>query len=194
MNEACEKVPGAMAAVLGMGAAEIDRLLKGAPEVWVANYNCPGQTVISGTEAGIENGAQILKGGGAKRIIPLQVHGAFHSGLMLIAEQGLASFIAKTPLSESGIGFVMNATGGFVSSLEEIRKELVAQVTHSVRWEQGIIAIEKTKVDVYLEIGCGKTLSALNKKIGVAAPTFSVEKLADLDMVSNQLEVSCKLC
>ncbi len=196
MNEACEQTTGIMAAVLGMNAADIDAALRDAPEVWVANYNCPGQTVISGTKAGVENGCQLLKAAGAKRLIPLQVHGAFHSGLMQSAETGLAPFVEKAPLIDTNVGFVMNASGDFVSSLEEIRRQLISQVTHSVRWEQGVAAIEKHKVDLYLEIGCGKTLSGLNKKIGVAAPTLSVDKLADLEAALLQLEehFSCKHC
>jgi [acyl-carrier-protein] S-malonyltransferase len=196
MNEACEKVPGTMAAVLGMNAADIDVALQGAPEVWVANYNCPGQTVISGTKAGVENGCLILKAAGAKRLILLPVHGAFHSALMQSAEAGLAPFVEKAPLVQTNVGLVMNAPGDFVSSLEEIRLQLVSQVTHSVRWEQGIAAIEKQKIDLYLEIGCGKTLSGLNKKIGVTAPTISVDKLADLEVAVLQMEenYSCKPC
>ena len=196
MNEACERTAGTMAAVLGMEAVAIDAALKGASEVWVANYNCPGQTVISGTKAGVENGSNLLKAAGAKRIIPLQVHGAFHSGLMQSAERGLAPFVESAPLIDTNVELVMNAPGNFISSIEEIRKYLVAQVTHSVRWEQGIAAIEKRGVDLYLEIGCGKTLSGLNKKIGVAVPTISVDKLADLEAALTQIEEnhSCKHC
>ncbi len=196
MNEACEKVPGTMAAVLGMSAGEIDAALKGVPNVWVANYNCPGQTVISGTVDGVANGTQILKAAGAKRIIPLQVHGAFHSGLMRSAEEALAPFVAKAPLIESSIGFVMNAPGNFVVSLEEIRRQLVSQITHSVRWEQGIQAIDKKGVDLYLEIGCGKTLCGLNKKIGATAPSLSIDKLVDLEGSLRQIEedFACKPC
>ncbi|HEX2582906.1 MAG TPA: ACP S-malonyltransferase [Chlamydiales bacterium] len=196
MNEACERTAGTMAAVLGMNAADIDEALRGVPEVWVANYNCPGQTVISGTKEGVENGCQRLKAAGAKRLIPLQVQGAFHSGLMQSAEIGLAPFVERAPLLDSKVGFVMNASGDFVTSLEEIRRQLVSQVTHSVRWEQGIAAIEKRQTDLYLEIGCGKTLSGLNKKIGVAAPTLSVDKLADLEAAVSQIEEnsSCKHC
>lgn len=178
MNEACERVPGTMAAVLGMTADEIDAALQGAKDVWVANYNCPGQTVISGTKEGVENGTAVLKAAGAKRVIPLQVHGAFHSGLMQSAQDLLAPFIAAAPIVDSSIGFVMNASGNYAAG-DEVKGLLSKQVTHSVRWEQGIRAMKD--VELYLEIGCGKTLAGLNRKIGVTAPTMSIEKVADLE-------------
>ena len=189
MNEACEATKGAMAAVLG--TIDIDAVIKGIPDVWVANYNCPGQTVISGTVEGVEAASVALKNAGARRVVPLQVHGAFHSGLMKRAQDSLGPFIAKAPIVDSDVGFVMNASGDFVSSVDEIRKLLTLQVTHSVRWEQGILAIEKKKVDLYIEIGCGKSLSGLNKKIGVSVPTVSAEKLTDIDEVVSQLRSLC---
>ena len=188
MNQACESTHGTMAAVLGLGAKQIDEALMDSPSVWVANYNCPGQTVISGTKEGVELAAEKLKSVGAKRVIPLQVHGAFHSGLMQFAADELSPYIKQAPLTHSDVGFVMNESGGFVSDLNQIRDKLTLQVSHSVRWEQGILAIEKAGVDRYIEIGCGKTLAGLNKKIGVLSPTFSVDKLADRDELLRQLE------
>lgn len=189
MNEACESTKGTMAAVLG--TVDVEAAIKGIPDVWVANYNCPGQTVISGTQEGVEAASIALKNAGAKRVLPLQVHGAFHSGLMKRAQDSLAPYIAKAPIVDSDVGFVMNTSGDFVSSVDEIRKLLTQQVTHSVRWEQGILAIEKRKVDLYIEIGCGKTLAGLNKKIGVSVPTVSAEKLTDIDNVVSQLRSLC---
>ena len=182
MNDACEKVPGTMAAVLGLDAQGIAAVVKDLQGVWVANYNAPGQTVISGTKEGIEKAALILKERGAKRVIPLTVHGAFHSGLMQSAQDGLAPFVERAPLIESEIEFVMNVPGGFVTNLEEIRRNLIAQVTQSVRWEQGIEAMKANGVDFFLEIGCGKTLSGLNRKMGITAMS-SIEKVTDLELV-----------
>ena len=179
MNEACEKIPGKMSAVLGMDSEEIEKILHGIAGVWIANYNCPGQTVISGTKEGVEKGSEFLKANGAKRILPLTVHGAFHSGLMQSAQDELAPFVVTAPIVESSVGFVMNVPGNFVTSIGEIRRYLVEQVTHSVRWEQGIRAMEG--VDLFLEIGCGKTLAGLNRKIGVSARTISIDQVADLE-------------
>ena len=181
MNEACEKVPGTMAAVLSLTAEDVEKALQGVSGVWIANYNCPGQIVISGTKEGVARGSTVLKEKGARRVLPLEVHGAFHSALMQSAEDGLSPFIAKAPLQESGVGFVMNAPGNFVHSIDEVRAQLVRQVTHSVRWEQGISSMEG--IELFLEIGCGKTLAGLNKKIGVAASTISIEKPSDLDQI-----------
>jgi [acyl-carrier-protein] S-malonyltransferase len=181
MNEACERTSGAMAAVLGLEASEIEKALQGCDGVWIANFNCPGQIVISGTKAGIEKACSALKGAGAKRVVPLSVHGAFHSGLMQSAQEGLAPLIAAAPIAESAVGFVMNVPGDFVHSTEEIRRNLTKQVTHSVRWEQGIRSM--AGIELFLEIGCGKTLAGLNKKIGVAAVSLSIEKIEDLDKI-----------
>lgn len=181
MNEACERTSGTMAAVLGLDAASIDAALRGQPEVWVANYNCPGQIVISGTMKGVENGSRILKEKGAKRVLPLAVHGAFHSGLMQLAQDGLSPFIAAAPIEESFVSFVMNVPGRLVVSSQDVKRYLTDQVTHSIRWEQGIRSMEG--IELFLEIGCGKTLTGLNKKIGVAGLTQSIDKVADLEQI-----------
>lgn len=182
MNEACEKVPGTMAAVLGMDALGIEAAVKGLRGVWVANFNAPGQTVISGTKEGIDHAGLFLKAKGAKRVIPLTVHGAFHSELMRSAQDGLAPFIEQTIFKPSSVEFVMNVPGHFVKTDEEIRRYLTAQVTQSVRWEQGILAMKEAGVELFLEIGCGKTLSGLNKKMGILSMS-AVEKVVDLETV-----------
>ncbi len=181
MNEACERTHGTMAAVLGLDAAGIEKGVQGMEGVWVANYNAPGQTVISGTKEGIEKAAVVLKERGAKRVIPLTVHGAFHSGLMKLAQDGLAPFVERAPIQDGPVELVMNVPGDFVKTREEIRRYLICQVTQSVRWEQGIEAMKGAGVEFFLEIGCGKTLTGLNKKMGIAAMS-SVEKVADLEV------------
>jgi [acyl-carrier-protein] S-malonyltransferase len=191
MNEACQKTSGAMAAVLGLDAEGIEQAVQGLEGIWVANYNAPGQTVVSGTKEGIEQAVQVLKDRGAKRVIPLAVQGAFHSKLMQSARDGLAPFIAKAPLQESSIDFVMNVPGDFVRDLEKVRRYLTEQVTESVRWEQGIRAMRG--IDLFVEIGCGKTLSGLNRKIGVSVPTISIEKPSDIDLLMKELS-TCNCC
>jgi len=186
MNEACESTPGTMAVVMGMEASQVDEIVREVNlpnELWVANYNCPGQVVISGTKQGVEAGTALAKSRHAKRVLPLQVHGAFHSGLMQEAKVKLATFINKAPLVQGTAELVMNVPGGFVKDLEKVRQNLIDQVTHAVRWEQGIRAIEEEQVDLFIEFGPGKTLSGMNKRIGVSAPTISIEKVADLDQL-----------
>lgn len=179
MNEACEKVPGTMAAVLGLDAAGIEAAVKGIEGVWVANFNAPGQTVISGTKEGIEKASLILKEKGAKRVIPLTVHGAFHSGLMRSAQEGLAPFVNAASLKESSIDLVMNVPGNYT---KEIRQNLISQVTQSVRWEQSITAMKEAGVEFFLEIGCGKTLTGLNRKMGITT-LAAVDKVTDLELI-----------
>ena len=192
MNEACEKVPGTMAVVLGLNESQVVSALKGISGIWVANYNCPGQIVISGTKEGVEKGSEALKSSGAKRILPLSVSGAFHSGLMQIAQDALQPHVLAAPIHETEVKLVMNVPGAFVEDLEEIRQHLISQVTKSVRWEQGILAMQEQGMDLYLEIGPGKTLSGMNRKIGVTGLVLSVDKLADLDEVAKQIEgVKC---
>lgn len=180
MNEACERIPGTMAAVLGLDAASVEAAMKGLEGVWVANYNAPGQTVISGTKAGVERAAEALKEKGAKRVLPLAVHGAFHSGLMQSAQDGLKDAIERAPIADSKIEFVMNVPGAFTKSVADVRSNLIRQVTQPVRWEQGIEAMKASGVDFYLEVGCGKTLTGLNRKMGLSS-LFAIDKVADLE-------------
>lgn len=183
MNDACEQTKGAMAVVMGLDAGEVEQIvhdLNLPNDLWTANFNCPGQVVISGSLRGIEAGSQAVKANGAKRVLPLPVHGAFHSGLMSTAEKRLAPYISEAHLQDSSIRLVMNVPGDFVKDLSAIRHNLVQQVTHPVRWEQGIRAIQQEAVDFYLEIGPGKTLAGMNKRIGVSAPTISIENIEDL--------------
>lgn len=184
MSEACEKNPGTMAVVMGLNADQVEECVKNLSmplEIGVANYNCPGQIVISGTVKGIEKASQALKELGAKRVLPLQVHGAFHSNLMQEAQVQLQPFILAASFSCKPAKIVMNVSGDFVESPEEAKQYLVKQVTHSVRWQQGIEAIEKQEIDAFIEFGPGQTLAGMNKRIGVEAPTFSIDKIAQLE-------------
>ncbi|MBA2367612.1 MAG: ACP S-malonyltransferase [Candidatus Protochlamydia sp.] len=184
MQAACEFVKGSMAAVIGLSNESIEDLVKGLNlpnDLWIANYNCPGQVVLSGSIKGIEAGMEEARRRGAKRVLPLQVSGAFHSGLMKTAEDGLSPNIMEARLQQGDARLVMNVPGDFVSDLTMVRSNLIRQVTHSVRWEQGIKALEKEGVDLFIEFGPGRSLSGMNKKIGVNAPTLTIEKVEDLD-------------
>lgn len=191
MNDACEETRGSMAVIIGLDADTVEKLVKdvGMPnDLWAANYNCPGQIVISGTLRGIEAGTEAAKAKGSKRVLPLQVHGAFHSGLMATAERRLAPYIEHAPMCKSDIELVMNVVGKPVNELGEIRKNLIQQVTQSVRWEQGIRYLDSANADLFIEIGCGKSLSGFNKRIGVKAPTLNVENIIDLSALEKALQ------
>lgn len=184
MNEPCEEYPGTMAVIMGLSNEEVENVvneIEMPEDIWVANYNCPGQIVISGTKRGIEAAVGKATDMGAKRAMALAVHGAFHSGLMKKAEAKLTPSILKTPLQKGPIQIVMNIKGDFATDLEEVRLNMAKQVTGSVRWEQGIRALEKAGVDLFIDFGPGKSLAGLNKRIGVKVPTLSIEKLEDLE-------------
>lgn len=190
MNDACEEMRGTMAVVLGLDADMVDELVKevGLPnDLWVANFNCPGQVVLSGTVRGVERGTEVAKARGAKRVLPLKVHGAFHSGLMRSAEERLAPYVESAPLVKGDSALVMNVPGALVSEESAIKLFLVQQVTHPVRWEQSIRWMAAQGVDLFVEIGCGTTLSGFNKRIGVAAPTVNIEKMKDLEQFEQYL-------
>jgi [acyl-carrier-protein] S-malonyltransferase len=185
LNEACEIVKGTMAAVLGLNAGEVLECIENLSDVWVANYNCPGQTVISGTQQGVETATLLLRSKGARRVVPLQVQGAFHSPLMQRAQDQLMPAIKQVELFDSTTEFVMNVPGDFVCDSSEIRENLIRQVTHSVCWEQGIRAMMRRDVVMYIEIGCSKTLTGMNKKIDTIRPTVSIEKVSELETVAS---------
>lgn len=183
MNEACEHTRGAMAVVLGLDSDAVEAAVKEVNlphDLWAANFNCPGQVVISGTSKGIEAGKAAVLAKGAKRVLPLDVHGAFHSGLMKEAENRLSPYIMHLPIKESPVEIVMNVVGNGVKDLDQIRHNLIKQVTSPVRWEQGVRYMNSSGIDLFIEIGCGKTLSGFNKRIGVSVPTISIEKVEDL--------------
>lgn len=180
MHEACKKCPGSLRVVLGMEPEAVEKALAACVDVWVANLNCPGQVVIAGTLSGLDAAEAVLKAQGAKRVLPLDVSGAFHSPLMQSAREKLTPLIQEVPLVPSDVAVVMNTPGDFVTANEEIRSNMIAQVTSPVRWEKGIRAIDARGIDLFIEIGCGKTLSGMNKKIGVQAPTINIEKVEDL--------------
>lgn len=193
MNDACEATDGTMAVVLGLSAEQVEDLVREANlpnDLWAANFNCPGQVVVSGTKKGIEAASSLAKAKGAKRVLPLQVHGAFHSGLMMQAQERLAEHVMQTPLRTPACKFVMNVSGDFAQDEKQVRDLLIQQVTSPVRWQQGIEAMEASGLDLYLEIGPGKTLAGFNKRIGVKPPTISIEKVEDLKQLEEALTCS----
>lgn len=187
MNEACEINPGIMAVIMGLDAKDVEALVKEVNlprDLWTANFNCPGQVVISGTRKGVDAGAAAAKAKGAKRILPLLVHGAFHSGLMKPAEERLSEHIQQIVIKNSPVGFVMNVPGKFVQDAAEIKTNLIKQVTSPVRWEQSVRSMGEEAVDLLIEIGCGKVLSGFNKRILPNVTTISIEKVAELDQLA----------
>jgi [acyl-carrier-protein] S-malonyltransferase len=181
MQEACLERQGTMRVVLGMDPAMVAANLPA--DVWIANLNCPGQVVIAGAVSAMAEAEDRLKAQGAKRVLPLEVSGAFHTPFMRSAQEKLKSYLLSVPLQESQVQLVMNVPGDFVDSISEIREHLIAQVASPTQWEKGIRLLED--VDLFIEIGPGKTLTGMNKKIGVKGQTLNIEKTTDLSQLEN---------
>ncbi len=189
MLDACEKEKGTMAAVLGMNVEDVENVISEFSGVWIANLNCPGQIVISGKEEKVVEVAPLLKERGAKKVIFLKVQGAFHSPLMKEVENKLYHEVENLVIKDSFIAIVMNSVGEYITSKDQIKKLLVKQVTHKVLWEKSIRNMEENGVKYFIEIGPGKTLAGMNKKIKIEAQTFSIEKVEDLRAILGELNV-----
>ena len=179
-----EAVPtgGAMAAVLGAEAALIEEICeKTEGIVSVANYNCPGQIVITGEKEAVERAGESLKEAGARRIIPLNVSGPFHSGMLEGAGEKLGEALAEVKLHEFTVPYVTNVTAQYVTETSEVKALLVKQVSSPVRWQQCVERMLADGVDTFIEIGPGKTLAGLMRKIDRKAKVLNVEKVEDLE-------------
>ena len=171
---------GAMAAVLGAEASLIEETLSEIPEVWIANYNCPGQIVISGKTEAVEAAAEALKARGIKRVLMLNVSGPFHSGLLREAGEELGKVLAETEIHPLRIPYYANVTGDIVEDAAKVRGLLTEQVYSSVRFEQSIRNMLSAGVDTFYELGPGKTLAGFVKKIDRDATVVNIETMEDL--------------
>lgn len=170
MQKACEAEPSTMAAILGLDDAKVEEVLAGIGEVVVpANYNSPGQLVISGSMKGIEMACEQLKNAGAKRALPLKVGGAFHSPLMEPARLELAAAINATHFSKPVCPVYQNVTGKPYTDPSEIQQNLIAQLTAPVRWTQSIQHMVADGATMFVEVGPGNVLQGLVKKIAPEA-------------------------
>ncbi|MFP4089924.1 MAG: ACP S-malonyltransferase [Cyclobacteriaceae bacterium] len=168
MQKACEANPSTMAAVLGLLDATVEDICREISEeevVMPANYNCPGQIVISGTHKGIELATEKLKEAGAKRVLPLSVGGAFHSPLMQPAHEELEGAISDTQFKQPRCPIFQNVDAMPYTDTEAIRQNLIAQLTAPVRWTQTIINMSNEGYKDFTECGPGKVLQGLIKKI-----------------------------
>ena len=173
MQKACEAEPSTMAAIIGLADNVVEETLATIEEVVVpANYNCPGQLVISGSMEGIAIACEILKAAGAKRALPLKVGGAFHSPLMEPARVELAAAINNTPFNAPICPIYQNVNAQAVSSADEIKTNLIAQLTAPVRWTQIVQNMVADGATLFTEVGPGNVLQGLVKKIAPTAETM----------------------
>ncbi len=175
MQKACELNPSTMAAILGLDDKVVEDICASIDEVVVAaNYNCPGQLVISGSMKGIEIACEKLKSAGAKRALPLQVGGAFHSPLMEPAREELAAAIDATHFDSPICPVYQNVNGLPSTNVSEIKKNLISQLTAPVRWTQSVQNMSKDGATIFIESGPGKVLQGLVKKISPQAEVASL--------------------
>lgn len=181
MQEAVPQGVGGMAAVLGMeqGIVE-DACAKTDGVVTVANYNCPGQLVISGEIAAVQAASEKLKELGAKRVVPLNVSGPFHSPLLKPAGEKLFAALKDVEIHTPALPYAANVTAEYVTGAEGIRDLLARQISSSVRWQQCVERMIADGVEVFVEIGPGKTISSFVKKIDRARETINIDKAEDL--------------
>ena len=187
MEEAVPAGEGAMAAVLGMEAAKIEKILSGISGAYIANYNCPGQIVITGYEAAVAEASEKLKEAGAKRVLPLNVSGPFHSPMMEAASQGLTEALEGVGFMELKIPYVTNVTGQYVRDTALTRGLLIQQVASGVRWQQSIEAMIADGVDTFVEIGPGRTLTGFLRKINREVKGYNIRTYEEMHQVCETL-------
>lgn len=176
MQKACELQPSTMAAILGLEDAVVEEVCQTTEGVVVAaNYNCPGQLVISGATAAVEAACETLKQRGARRALLLPVGGAFHSPLMEPAREELAEAIAATPFNTPICPVYQNVTTTAVTDPEEIKKNLIAQLTAPVKWTQSVQQMVRDGATHFIEVGPGNVLQGLIKKIHPEATTQAAQ-------------------
>lgn len=173
---------GAMSAVLGMDAAAIEEICeKTEGTVSIANYNCPGQIVITGEKTAVDAAGEALKAAGAKRVVPLKVSGPFHSQMLAGAGEQLGEALKDVEIAEQFIPYVANVTADYVTKASEVKPLLERQVASSVRWQQTIERLIADGADTFVEIGPGKTLSGFMRKISRDVTVYNIDKMEDFE-------------
>lgn len=187
MQNAVPGGQGAMAAVLGLDAGKIEEVLADRSGVMIANYNCPGQIVITGWKEDVEQAADALKEAGAKRVLPLNVSGPFHSSLLKQAGEELEKELEQVDFSDLQIPYVTNVTAEYVTDITKTKELLARQVASSVRWQQSMELLIADGVDTFVEIGPGRTLAGFLRKINRGVKVYNVGTWEDVDKVVNEL-------
>ncbi len=178
--------PGSMTAIIGLDENTLAEICS-LTETYIANYNCPGQTVISGKTENLEKAGEMAKSKGAMRVIPLQVSGAFHTPLMSPASRGLSDYISAIDFKDADIPVIANTSAQATASSGSIKQELVNQLCQGVRWQHSVESMINDGVDTFIEIGPGKVLCGLIKRINKEIKTLNIcdiESIKKLDFAS----------
>ena len=183
MQEACDKEKGTMASIIGLEESRVEEICKEAKqygEICAANYNSPGQIVISGKEEAVKKAMAIAKEKGARAVIQLKVSGAFHSALMSPASSKLAKEIEKTNVSKAEIPVMTNTNAKYISEPDDIKSSLIKQLDNPVRWSHSIRNLIDDGIEEFYEIGPGKVLSNLLRKIDKTKKIKNIDKYESL--------------
>lgn len=178
---------GAMSAVLGTDAGLIEKICEETPGiVSIANYNCPGQIVITGEENAVKTAGEALKAAGARRVIPLNVSGPFHCELLKEAGEKLGEELAEIEIRSFAIPYVTNVTAQYITEPQRVKELLIKQVSSPVRWQQCVEQMINEGVGTFIEIGPGRTLTGFLRKINRTVKALHIEKVEDLDAVREE--------
>ena len=189
MQNAVQEGFGAMCAILALDEAVIEAVLADIPDVTIANYNCPGQIVITGRKTAVQEAAEKLKAAGARRCMMLNVDGAFHSPFLKEAGKELKTALDATDIHPLRIPYVTNVTAKTVTDKEKIVPLLCQQIASPVRFRQSLERMLADGVDRFVEIGPGRTLAGFLKKTDRSAKVWNVQMFADVQKVKEELYV-----
>ena len=188
MEHAAPEGTGAMSAVLGLDAGVIEDVLRDREGVSIANYNCPGQIVITGEAKAVDEAGNALKEAGARRVLPLKVSGPFHSPMMQPAGEELAKVFAGVSMNPLKLPYVANINAEVVTDCGKIEGLLVAQVSGSVRWQQSVETMIREGADTFVEIGPGKTLTGFLRKIDKNVKAYHIGSWEEAVSVCEELK------
>lgn len=187
MQNAVPLGEGAMTAVLGLESEQIEQVLTGVEGVSIANYNCPGQIVITGCIDRVAQAEDLLKEAGARRVLRLNVSGPFHSKMLVNAGQELETVLQEISWKELQIPYVTNVTAEYVTDIKQTEALLVEQISAPVRWEQSVRQMIEEGVDIFIEIGPGKTLAGFMKKIDNSVTVYNMQTMEDVEQIVQRL-------
>lgn len=190
MEQAVPAGQGGMAAVLGLSAAQAEAAADKLEDVWIANYNCPGQIVITGKAEAVRAAVEPFSMAGARRVVPLNVSGPFHSPMLREAGRKLADVLEPVELKAPKLPYVTNVTADYVKNTEDIKPLLAEQISSPVRWQQSMERLLADGVDTFVEFGPGRTLGGFMKKISKDVKMYSVQTWEDLERTLQELDRS----
>lgn len=188
MEQAVPAGQGSMAAVMGMETEKIEEVLADIADVSIANYNCPGQIVITGLSEAVSEASEKLKAAGGRRVITLNVSGPFHSAMLATAGKELGKVLDDITLHELQIPYVTNVTAEYVEHSSETKALLEKQISSSVRWQQSVENMIRQGVDTFVEIGPGRTLAGFMRKIDRNVKVYNIQTVEDAEKVCQELK------